>query len=302
MIVRTGTQFQPNYAAAGADGGGDGGGNSSAAFNAETTYAELDKDSRDWLAKNDLLTDPKKLAQQAYNQDKLIGSSIRIPKDDAPPEEKNAFLNKLGRPEKPDGYEFAAPKSLPEGLPYDGERATAFKTKAHELGLTKTQAAALHDWFVEGEVGVFNKATAGAADKLSQRIETAKETLVKLYGPLDGATAKANFALADQVFTQVPGGAALLEELKGLGLVGPNKEIFSAPIAQAMAAIGTALFTEDGVLRGQADQLDNPFAEATHNLTEIMRLVKHEPDRAASLAAAAGKKLSDYTGGIGKAA
>lgn len=67
---------------------------------------------------------------------------IRLPgADDA--EGWNGVFGRLGRPEKPDGYEFKAP----DGVTVDPALQGAFGDTAHKLGLTKAQAAGLYDWF-----------------------------------------------------------------------------------------------------------------------------------------------------------
>jgi hypothetical protein len=306
MFVRTGTQFYPVWSPADGDGsstvaagtGSDtvAGGQGSDAFDGAKAFAGLEADNRDWLGKAGLDKDPVALAKHAFNQEKLLGSAIRVPGKDATPEERNAYLTKLGRPEKAEGYDFAMPKDLPKDLPYDGERATAFKAKAYELGLTKEQAANLHDWYVENSVKDFTGFQGQQTQQLSERATKATEDLVKLWGPLDGKTAQANLEIADKVFKLAPGGPEVLAELKSLGLVGPNKEILSVPLAKMFAGLGTALYTEDGVLRGQPDDLENPFAEgsASFNVTKQMALVKTDRDKALTMIAAVGKKPSDF--------
>jgi len=265
------------------------------AFDPEKTFANLDADTRGWLQKGNLDKDPAALAKKAFEQEKLIGGSIRVPGKDATKEELDAFYGKLGRPDKADAYEFAVPKDLPKDLPYDGNLATSFKQKAFELGLNPTQAAAIHDMFVGYQVDTFGKLSGDAAAKTQERATKAAAELVKLWGPLDGPTAQANLEIADQVFTKAPGGQELLADLKAIGLVGPNKEILSPSIAKFLAGIGTALYTEDGVLRGRPDEVDNPFADgASFNATKQMQIYKADPDRARSLIAAAGKKPADF--------
>lgn len=301
---------QPLWAPEGVDGGtGDGGGsqeqggsgdgqegNGAFVFDAGKAFEGLEKDNLDWLQKNEkLLTDPKALAQHAFNQEKLLGNAIRVPKEDATLEERDAFLNKLGRPEKPEGYQFKAPEKMPEGMPYDGEFAAAFKTKAHELGLTAKQAQSLHDYWVEQSINGFTGATEKLHGEIKAKADSATADLVKLWGPLDGQTAKTNFEFANRVFTLAPGGNELLEELKGLGLVGPSKEVLSRPLATVLAAVGGALYAEDNVLRGDSERVANPFREGeTFNLTSAMKIAKENPDEARSLIAAAGKKPEDF--------
>ena len=276
------------------DGGVDNSGGS-ADDKAGTAFAALDEDTRGWLQTKGL-TGVDALAKSARESEKLLGGMVKLPGKDATPEERDAFLNKLGRPEKADGYQFTPPKDLPEGLPYDGDRAKAFAGVAHKLGISQEQAAGLHDWFMADSVNAF--ASMGEAQKaaMQQRAGAATEALVKEWGPLDGDTAQANFEIADKVFTQVPGGQDFLNELKTLGVVGPNKEILSVPIAKMLAAIGTALYTEDGVLRGKTDVIGNPFdkKDASFNLTAAMKIAKEDPDRAKSLMTAAGVKPEEF--------
>lgn len=277
-----------------ADSGVDNSGGS-ADDKAGNAFAALDEDTRGWLQTKGL-TGVDALAKSARESEKLLGGMVKLPGKDATPEEREAFLNKLGRPEKADGYQFTAPKDLPEGLPYDGDRAKAFAGVAHKLGISQEQAAGLHDWFMADSVNAF--AGMGEAQKaaVQQRATAATELLVKEWGPLDGDTAQANFEIADKVFTQVPGGQDFLNELKTLGVVGPNKEILSVPIAKMLAAIGTALYTEDGVLRGKTDVIGNPFDKkgTSFNLTAAMQIAKEDPDRAKSLMTAAGVKPEEF--------
>lgn len=285
---------QPGTPAAGGDGTvGDQ--NGSAAFNAGTAYAALDEDTRKWLQTKDLLNDPSKLAKSAFEQEKMLGGSIKLPGKDATQEERDAFYNKLGRPATPDAYEFKVPTDLPENLPYDGERAATLKKDLHSLGLTSTQAAAIHDMYVNEMVGSATGTVAAQQAAVAEQANAATDALVKRWGPLDSDTAQANFELADRVFTDVPGGQEFLAELQAKGFVGEGKVVLSEPIAVFMANLGGALFKEDSVLKGRMDVVGNPFSEGEHNnLTTQMNLVKEDPDRARSLIAAAGKKPSDF--------
>lgn len=276
--------------------GGEQGGNGAFVFDAGKAFEGLEKDNLEWLQKNEaLLNDPKALAKHAFNQERLIGSAIRIPKDDATPEEREAFLNKLGRPEKPEGYQLAPPKDMPEGLPYDGEFATAFKARAHELGLTAKQAAGLHDMYVSHMVEGYGVASEKTLGEIKAKADGAKEALVKLWGPLDGATAKANFENGAKALRLLPGGMDFRASLQEKGYLGPDGEILDVAVAKFVSAIGGALLVEDDVLRGDPARVANPFKDGDGgNLTEAMRIVKANPDEARSLIAAAGKKPEDF--------
>ena len=264
-------------------------------------FAELDTETREWLGKREL-KDAKSVAKQAREQDKHIGElntklkdAIRVPGKDATEEERAAFREKLGVPKTADEYGFEAPKALPDDLPYDGERDKRYASKAHELGIPKDAAAQLREWFIGEYVGDHNTAKSAANERTTQiaKDETAK--LVKLWGPLDGKTAKANLAFADKALSVNP---AAVDEFKRVGLIGGEqgqKVIQSAPIAELFAKIGMALFKEDTVVKGNPDRLDNPFADgASFNLTRAMQVFKQDEAFARSLIAAAGKKPSDF--------
>lgn len=258
-------------------------------------FAELEPESRAWLEKQGFLgaDGAKRLGQHVINQEKLLGNAIRIPGKDAKPEEREAFLNKLGRPEKAEGYEFAVPKDLPESLPYDGERATEFKTFAHSIGLTQAQAAQMHDWYVGRTVADHGNAGKAAQNRMTEKAKAETAKLEKLWGPLDSPTAKANLEFGHRFLTNA-GNAEVMADLKAHGLVGEDGIILSAPIAQLFANAGAALYKEGEVLRGDKGRIDNPFADKTENVTEQMRLVKGDRGLALSLIVAAGKKPEDF--------
>jgi hypothetical protein len=257
-------------------------------------FTDEDKDIREWINKTGF-KGGKDIAKTAFEQQKLLGSSVRIPGEKATEEERAAFLDKLGRPKEAKDYSFEPPKDLPEDLPYDGERAAEFKGVAHTLGLTDSQAKGLHDWFAGKTVEDFKAMGAGNAEK---QLSTAKEQtaiLVKEWGPLDGDQMRTNLAFADKALREV-GGDEALAEFQRVGLIGSEGKIIqSAPIAKMLAKLGAALYTEDTVLKGRADRLDNPFAEGkSFNVSSQMKVIKEDRDLALSYIAAAGKTPKDF--------
>lgn len=76
-------------------------------------------------------------------------SMITIPGKDATPEEVAAFYAKLGRPEKPEGYEITKPADLPEGVSFDENGLNEFLKFAHDNHLTKEQTQKLYGWYVD---------------------------------------------------------------------------------------------------------------------------------------------------------
>lgn len=257
-------------------------------------FSDEDKDIREWITKTGF-KGPKELAKSAHEQSKLLGNSIRIPGKDATQEERDAFLNKLGRPAEAKDYSFEPPKDLPDDLPYDGERANRFRDVSHKLGLTAEQAKGLHDWFATETVEDF-KGLGGK--RAEQQLAIAKDEtskLVKEWGPLDGEQMRTNLAQADKFLRDV-GGDEAIAEFKRVGLIGDEGKIIqSAAIAKMFAAAGRALYTEDQILRGRPDRLDNPFAAGDgFNVTAQMKLIKDDRDLALSFISAAGKKPSDF--------
>jgi hypothetical protein len=260
--------------------------------NGADPFAELvkDADTREWLGKRNV-KDVEGLGKLAREQASLLGSAIRVPGKDATDDERNEFLTKLGRPESPDKYEFTLPENLPEGVAYDAEKAKGLKDAAFKLGLSQQQAQAVHDLYVKDMTETVAGSQQAEADRLASLATSETEKLVKMWGPLDGATAKANMAFADRALNTYPEAKAALKDLK---VIGPNGEVLNHSLAVLFANLGTAIFKEDDVIHGRADRVGNPFAEGSFNMTEAMKAWREDADNARSLIAAAGKKPSDF--------
>jgi len=123
----------------------------------------LPENVREWEeAKNSETRE--KFFEQIGNMRSMIGRSIRIPGEDASPEDKKGFIDKviakagdtlvkrpqtdeeviafyrqMGMPEKDEGYVDPKFTDLPEGVGVDAERLKAFKAMAHKRGLTQKQ-------------------------------------------------------------------------------------------------------------------------------------------------------------------
>ena len=98
-------------------------------------------DLRAW-AENKQFPGVEQALNSYRNLEKLMGSdkagrTVTILGDDATPDQRDTFYNKLGRPESVDGYSFKlAPGS-------DTGRLDAMRSKAHELGITDAQFSGL---------------------------------------------------------------------------------------------------------------------------------------------------------------
>lgn len=174
------------------------------------------------------------LAAAYVSAEKLIGADkVAIPGKSAGPEEWAALYGKLGRPEKPEGYELKKPDNFPG---YADDTANWFKNAAHKHGLSQRQAAALHDEFIEFLGGALSRQETEGAE----RAAAAKAALEKAWGADKVA---ANLELANRVVRSYPG---LAEELKDLGLQ-------NAPgLAQALALLGDLTLKEDDLVTGTA--------------------------------------------------
>jgi len=124
-------------------------------------------DSRDWIPEDlrdekslDAIKDVGGLAKSYVEAQKMIGGSVRIPGEDATPEDWDAFHAKMGRPDNPEDYGLVKP-DLPEGVEWDEGMVEWFGKASHKAGLSKTQAGALMESWNEIQ---FNKAHAGQKD------------------------------------------------------------------------------------------------------------------------------------------
>lgn len=140
------TQQQNNGGAgpgAGGNGGGAGGGGGAPWYGEiPAERAEL----REWVA-NKAFADPITALESAYNLEKLVGAPpdqiIKLPKpDDAAAWDQ--VWNRLGRPEKPEGYELPVPVGA-DGKPSEADaKFSQFVAGVfHKAGLPKAMAQAI---------------------------------------------------------------------------------------------------------------------------------------------------------------
>lgn len=132
---------------------------------------------------------------------------VRIPGEDATDEDRAAFYKALGRPDAPDGYALAEGYEVPEGVTLGDEVDTAWKQRAHELGLSQAQYRGVMDFALtngaKGEAQVLAEQRAFQADEVAE--------LRKLHGAgtaqlLDAANAAA-MALGGKEFIAALGAA-----------------------------------------------------------------------------------------------
>ena len=97
------------------------------------------------------------LTKSYIESQKMLGSSIRLPKKDAKPEDRSKAVNDLmGRltkegiiesaPESPDKYEINVPTV--DGWTANEPLLGGFKKVAHDLGLPNSKVQKLFDWYI----------------------------------------------------------------------------------------------------------------------------------------------------------
>jgi hypothetical protein len=228
------------------------------------------------------------LAKAAVNQESMLGSSVRRPADDAPKEDWDKFYSKLGRPEKPDAYEFKRPEGLPADLPYDEALAGNFKKWAHGAGLNGQQAQTLHDQFALAQA----EQAKAHVTALTKAVETTADALVKEWGPQESEGFKTKHEMANRALKKL----GLVESFKKSGIILNDGALTDPALAMAFSQIGEKMFAEDRIDGGDAPGGKNPFKDDSFNLTEITALAKSDPDKARRLAREAGKNPDEWVG------
>lgn len=125
---------------------------------------------------------------------------VKIPNNESSGEERSAFYNKIGRPEKVDGYTMP---QLTEGQELDKELFSGWATVAHESGMSDKQFSSLANKYMELE---------------TQRIETEQVEFNRFREESDrklhedyGADYDKNIELSKRAYTEYAG-----EDLKEL--------------------------------------------------------------------------------------
>ena len=94
-----------------------------------------------------------------------VGKSIIIPDEKATPEEKRAYLTKLGVPEKPEDYQLKTPENLHPSVKSKPEAEKGFRVFAAKHNLTKEQAAAIYPEFMTMASQTQERAEAAAKER-----------------------------------------------------------------------------------------------------------------------------------------
>jgi len=159
---------------------------------------------------------------------------VKLPSEEAAPEELEHFFKKLGKPETPAEYGFKAPEDWPEGLDYSDDRAAKFAEMAHRHNLTAKQAQGLFDDFHGMVRSELEEAQLAQENTLVANIDS----LEKVWGPVDSEKFVQEKNNALRAFNTVadPDLAAKFKE---------NPEIASNPLVlQTLARLGARMKSE----------------------------------------------------------
>lgn len=210
-----------------------------------------------------------------------VGKALVPPGKDATADEWNAFYGKLGRPEKPEGYELkVARESLPQDFPYDETLSVEFRNWAHESGLSPSQAQSLHDKFVGKQAGSF----AAMRESITKKADTAHSEIVQEFGQPDTDGYKRNVELMSRAARQL----GITDALKEGGMISADGALLNGTLAKALAKVGKDMFSEDSYASGDGGVLENPFSKGSENLTKQGQLISSDPNKARALMRAAG--------------
>ena len=122
-------------------------------------------------------TSLESLVKGHQNLQTILGRKTDIPGDNSAPEEWDKFYQRLGRPEKPDGYGIKKPDDIPSEL-WDAKRVADFTAVAHKAGLTAKQVQELIGY----EAGTMKAMLADQKARSEAAKHNTEESLRKEWG------------------------------------------------------------------------------------------------------------------------
>lgn len=210
-------------------------------------------EKKQWKSLDDALKSQREL-------EGLLGKSVRLPGDNATAEDWAAFHAKMGRPEKPDGYELKLdPASVPEDFPYDAQSVGEFKNWAHEAGTSPRQTQVLHDKYVAFQAAQFKAAKEATA----QQETAAHREIVEEWGDPSTPKYQENLTLAGRAINGLDPG--LKDALVRGNVLSADGAIKNAVIARAMLKVGKELYQE-----GSPNAPGSPAASKTKDAADIL--------------------------------
>lgn len=110
----------------------------------------LDEETnKTWSSLSSRINSPQDMAKQYVQTQQEIRNRIRVPANDAKPEEWGEVWGKLGRPEKPDGYKFADKYDGYDMDDTDKSYRDSMRPVLHRIGLNQWQVSEIEKGQVE---------------------------------------------------------------------------------------------------------------------------------------------------------
>lgn len=141
----------------------------------QTQHLSEDLQGNDTLSK---FKDVGSLGSSYLELQKMVGSRVKVPAEDASEEDINSFYNQIGRPESPEKYTIDLPSDN-----YPQDIIQSFLKEAHASGLTNKQAQSAINFYNTIETnGQINSDAA-----MQQAKVDAESALKKEWGPAEYA-------------------------------------------------------------------------------------------------------------------
>ncbi len=195
--------------------------------------------------------DPSAVLESYRNLEKLVGVKeklLQVPDDLSDAKSMDAVWNRLGRPEKPDGYGFKAPEGGNEKF------VNWASENFHKLGLNTNQAKQLfeaYDSFAASEMKAADDAQLAANEKFKSELQTKW-----------GAAFEQNVSIAKQAASEFGIDAETMTKMEQV--VGPAK------IIELMYSIGTKIGEGDYISGSSGSKKALTPAQASMRKSELM--------------------------------
>lgn len=210
-------------------------------------------------------------AVKSYGElEKHVGTSrMEKPQANWTSEKWDAFYKELGRPEKPDGYQFPKDVKLPEGLTIDEAKLNKAREHFHKLGYTPAQAEGALRYYAEILSEAHNSETSGRLSDRAKGESALKQELGDKYDM--------HVDLAKNVIRQFGG-----EEF--LTFLDQNKLANHPEMVKVLAKIGSAISEDSakgngpGLMTGDKASAQKEINKLTND-TEFWKMMndKHHP-------------------------
>jgi hypothetical protein len=189
----------------------------------------------------------------------IAAKGVIVPTDDAPQEEKDKFLNAVGRPEKVEGYNFTPLEKVhPEiAKSLTPENELAFKKLMHDAGATQAVADKLHKIYYD----TASQALAAKDETTAKAMKDGEAALRQKWG----TEYEIKLANAKKIVTKF-GGQEAVDALGDLG---------SHPAIVKMIAEIASNFSED-----QIKNFGDNKQEGVNSAKEKIKVIMSDPKSA----------------------